>query len=64
MKHRGRPVNLDRSLALSEGRLTYQGGKCRKGHKGERYTKNKLCVECAAVHSVEQRHRNKGKTAY
>lgn len=39
-----------RAKAMSEGRLTYTGGKpCSKGHGDERYTKSGFCVTCAKL---------------
>lgn len=42
-----RPRNAAREAARSAGALTYQGGPCRSGHSGERYTGNAVCVMCS-----------------
>jgi len=38
----------DRTAALAEGRNTYQGKPCQRGHSGMRYVSSWYCVDCLA----------------
>lgn len=38
--------NDPREAAARAGRTTFQGAPCRRGHDGERYTRDSKCVHC------------------
>lgn len=43
-----------RAAARAAGDKTYLGGPCIHGHRGERYTKNALCVDCQRKRALVQ----------
>ena len=57
----GRPENKDRTKSLASGKVTYIGKACRRGHDGTRYTKNKVCVECAFIYAAKHKAKKKAE---
>ena len=46
-----------KEIAAQEGRQTYLGVVCKRGHSGIRYTVNADCVDCVALRSKTQERR-------
>jgi hypothetical protein len=46
---------VTRKRAIAAGRKTYTGKPCKRGHGGEKYVSNWLCVECASDQSSARR---------